>query len=55
MSNLIKPHGSETLNPLYVMDDTERAALVMGLILGFVAILWAVLLGRFVFARKPKS
>jgi len=28
MSNLIKPHGSDTLNPLYVMDDNERAALV---------------------------
>ena len=28
MSNLIKPHGSDTLNPLYVMDDAERAALV---------------------------
>ncbi|TES90133.1 MAG: sulfate adenylyltransferase [Desulfobacteraceae bacterium] len=28
MSNLIKPHGSETLNPLYVMDDSERTALV---------------------------
>jgi sulfate adenylyltransferase len=28
MSNLIKPHGSETLNPLYVFDDTERATLV---------------------------
>ncbi len=24
---MIKPHGSETLNPLYVMDDAERAAL----------------------------
>ena len=23
MSNLIKPHGSETLNPLYVMDDAK--------------------------------
>jgi sulfate adenylyltransferase len=28
MSNLIKPHGSDTLNPLYVMDDAERAALL---------------------------
>ncbi len=24
---MIKPHGSDTLNPLYVPDDTERAAL----------------------------
>ena len=28
MSNLIKPHGSDTLNPLYVMDNVERAALL---------------------------
>ena len=27
MSNLIKPHASETLNPLYVLDDAERTAL----------------------------
>ncbi len=25
---MIKPHGSETLNPLYVQDDNERAALI---------------------------
>ena len=24
---MIKPHGSDTLNPLYVMDANERAAL----------------------------
>ena len=24
---MIKPHGSETLNPLYVADDAKRAAL----------------------------
>ena len=28
MSNLIKPHGSDTLNPLYVMDDSERKSLL---------------------------
>ena len=28
MSELIKPHGSETLNPLYVLDDAQRASLV---------------------------
>ena len=28
MSQLIKPHGSETLNPLYVTDDTKRANLI---------------------------
>ena len=26
--NLIKPHGSDTLNPLYVADDAKRAALL---------------------------
>ena len=25
---MIKPHGSETLNPLYVADDAQRAALL---------------------------
>jgi len=25
---MIKPHGSDTLNPLYVMDENERAALL---------------------------
>lgn len=28
MGNLIKPHGSDSLNPLYVMDETKRASLV---------------------------
>src|SRR3972149_3036641 len=27
MDNLIKPHGSDVLNPLYVADDAKRAAL----------------------------
>ena len=27
MARLIKPHGSDSLNPLYVADDAERAAL----------------------------
>ena len=25
---MIKPHGSDILNPLYVADDAQRAALV---------------------------
>lgn len=29
MGNLIKPHGSETLNPLYVADDAKRAELAV--------------------------
>jgi hypothetical protein len=39
----------------FLDEGATRAALVMGLILGFIAIIWAVLLGRFVFTRKPKS
>jgi ABC-type uncharacterized transport system permease subunit len=39
----------------FLDEGAERAALVMGLILGFIAIVWAVLLGRFVFVNKPKS
>ena len=27
MAQLVKPHGSDTLNPLYVADDAKRAAL----------------------------
>jgi sulfate adenylyltransferase len=27
MGNLVKPHGSDTLNPLYVADDAKRAEL----------------------------
>ncbi len=39
----------------FLEEGAARAALVMGLALGFISIVWAVLLGRFVFARKPKS
>lgn len=39
----------------FLQEGAGRAALVMGLILGFVAIVWAVLLGRFVFTSKSKS
>jgi ABC-type uncharacterized transport system permease subunit len=39
----------------FLEEGAARAALVMGLALGFIAIVWAVLLGRFVFARKSKS
>ena len=39
----------------FLEEGAERAALVMGLALGFIAIVWAVLLGRFVFARKSQS
>jgi len=39
----------------FLEEGAERAALVMGLLLGFIAIVWAVLLGRFVFTKKSKS
>ena len=39
----------------FLEEGAARAALVMGLALGFIAIVWAMLLGRFVFARKSKS
>jgi len=39
----------------FLEESAARAALVMGLALGFIAIVWAVLLGRFVFARKSQS
>ncbi len=39
----------------FLEEGAARAALVMGLALGFIAIVWAVLLGRFVFANKSKS
>ena len=39
----------------FLEEGAERAALVMGLALGFIAIVWAVLLSRFVFSRKSKS
>ena len=28
MDQLVKPHGSDSLNPLFVTDDTQRAALL---------------------------
>ena len=34
----------------FLAEDAGRAALVMGLITGIVAVIWGVLLGRFVFA-----
>ena len=39
----------------FLGEGAGRAALVMGLALGFISIVWAVLLGRFVFTRKTKS
>ena len=36
----------------FLQEGAGRAALVMGVILGFVAVAWAVLLARFVFNRR---
>ncbi len=35
----------------FVEEGSARAAIVMGSVLGFVAVVWGVLLGRFVIAR----
>ncbi len=39
----------------FLAEGSARAAVVMGSILGFVAVIWGVLLGRFVFARPRKE
>jgi len=39
----------------FLEEGAVRAALVMGFILGFAAIVWAVLLARFVYGQKSKS
>ena len=36
----------------FLQEGAGRAALVMGVILGFLAVVWAVLLARFVFTRR---
>ena len=38
----------------FLEEGAGRAALVMGIVLGFVSVVWAVLLGRFVFSREAK-
>jgi len=38
----------------FIAEGEPRAALVMGLVTGIVAIVWAVLMGRFVFV-KPQA
>ncbi len=35
----------------FIYEGEGRAALVMGLILGMVAVVWGVLMGRFVFTK----
>ena len=38
----------------FLSEGAVKAALVMGTILGLLAVVWGVLLGRFVFARKTQ-
>jgi hypothetical protein len=39
----------------FLQEDAPRAALVMGVIMGFIAVVWGVLLARLVFLKKAKS
>jgi len=39
----------------FLEEGAGRAALVNGVILGIIAVVWGVLLGRFVFSRSHKS
>jgi hypothetical protein len=39
----------------FLEEGSAQAAVVMGSILGFVAVVWGVLLGRFVIARARKD
>ena len=36
----------------FLYEGAPRAALVMGIITGFIAVVWGVLMGRFVFLKK---
>ena len=38
----------------FLEEGSSQAAVVMGVVLGFVAVIWGVLLARFVFARAAK-
>jgi maltodextrin utilization protein YvdJ len=38
----------------FLDEGSFQAAVVMGAVLGFVAVIWGVLLGRFVFTRAAK-
>lgn len=39
----------------FLAEDAPRAALVMGMLTGIIAVIWGVLLGRFVFTRSDKA
>ena len=38
----------------FIQEGAPRAALVMGIVLGFAAIVWAVILARFVFFKQSQ-
>lgn len=38
----------------FLQEDAPRAAIVMGVIMGFVAVVWGVLLIRFVLKKNPQ-
>jgi hypothetical protein len=39
----------------FLEEGSPQAAVVMGVVMGLVAVVWGVLLGRFVFARAGKK
>jgi len=39
----------------FLSEGSPQAALIMGLIFGFIAVIWGVLLGRFVFLTKKSK
>ena len=39
----------------FLYEGAPKAALVIGIITGFIAIVWGVLLGRFVFVKKTSE
>ena len=40
---------------VFLSEGSTKGALVMGLLSGFIAIVWGILLGRFVFFRSTKG
>lgn len=38
----------------FIAEGSARGTLLMGLLMGFVAVVWGVLLGRFVFKQNAK-
>lgn len=39
----------------FLSEGAPRAALVMGIITGFIAVIWGVILRRFVFVKKTRK